>query len=314
MQYDIAIAGLFVGFVIGLTGMGGGALMTPVLVLVFGVSPSAAISSDVVASLVLKPIGGGVHARRGTVNWRLVRWLSVGSVPGAFLGAYIIDRVAHEGLEDTIRLVLGAVLLVAAGAILAKMFVQAHRGTAPSDDMMDPALVRPAITVAIGAIGGLIVGMTSVGSGSLMIVMLMLLYPMLSSRETIGTDLVQAVPLVGAAALGHLLFGNVQFGLTASVLLGAIPGVYAGAHVSSRVGDRYIRPVLVAVLAISSLKLLGVPNGPLLGATVVTVGGLGAVYARLAARGRQRSRSSTTTDDITSPTSVASATSMPSTT
>ena len=107
--------------------------------------------------------------------------------------------------------------------------------------------------------------MTSVGSGSLMIVMLMLLYPTLSSREMVGTDLVQAIPLVGAAAIGHLLFGNLALGLTLSVLVGAMPGVYFGAHVSARASDRYIRPVLVAVLAISALKLLNVPNGALLG-------------------------------------------------
>ena len=110
--------------------------------------------------------------------------------------------------------------------------------------------------------------MTSVGSGSLMIVMLLLLYPALSSREMVGTDLVQAIPLVGAAALGHLLFGNLAFGLTTSVLVGAVPGVYIGAHISARASDRYIRPVLVAVLSISALKLLNVSNNALFGSTI----------------------------------------------
>src|SRR3954447_7772861 len=110
MHFDIAAAGLVVGFVIGLTGMGGGALMTPMLVILFHVNPSAAISSDVVASFVLKPIGGGVHARRGTVNWRLVRWLALGSVPAAFFGAYLIDAVAGPGFESRIKTILGVVL------------------------------------------------------------------------------------------------------------------------------------------------------------------------------------------------------------
>src|SRR4051794_1100008 len=248
--------------------MGGGALMTPVLVIIFHVTPSAAISSDVVASFFLKPVGGGVHVRHGTVNWTLVRWLSVGSVPAAFAGAYFIDQIASNGFEDDVKQILGVVLLIAAAAMLVKVVVTARRGGAPTE-MMDQSLVRPVPTILIGVIGGFLVGMTSVGSGSLMIVMLMLLYPTLSSREMVGTDLVQAIPLVGAAAIGHLLFGNLVFGLTTSVLVGAIPGVYFGARVSARASDKYIRPLLVAVLSISALKLLNVPNNVLLGWSVV---------------------------------------------
>ena len=277
MRWDIALAGLIVGCVIGLTGMGGGALMTPVLVIFFHIQPSAAISSDVVASFVLKPIGGGVHIRRRTVNWRLVRWLSVGSVPCAFAGAYLIDHIAGKGLENRVKEILGAVLLVAAAAMLVKVVVQARRGPT-SGAMMDQRLVRPLPTLLIGAAGGFIVGMTSVGSGSLIIVMLMLIYPTLSSREMVGTDLVQAIPLVGAAALGHILFGNLQMDLTTSVLVGAIPGVYVGAHISSRANDRFIRPLLVAVLTISSLKLLNVSNGWLLGSMVAVVAALVAFF------------------------------------
>jgi uncharacterized membrane protein YfcA len=268
MHYDIALAGLVVGFVIGLTGMGGGALMTPVLVLLFHVDPGAAISSDVVASVVLKPIGGGVHAKRGTVNYRLVRWLMLGSVPSAFLGAYLISRIGGEDAATHIKEILGTVLLVAAAAMVVKFVVQARRRTMPTGEMMPPKLVRPIPTLLIGVFGGLVVGLTSVGSGSLMIVLLLLLYPVLSSREMVGTDLVQAIPLVASAALGHLVFGHVSFVTTSSVLLGAIPGVFLGAQISSRASDRYIRPVLVAVLTISSLKLLNVSNAVLLGVTV----------------------------------------------
>lgn len=270
MEWDIAVAGILVGFVIGLTGMGGGALMTPILVLVFGVQPSAAISSDVVASFFLKPVGGGVHARRGTVNWRMVRWLCLGSVPAAFAGSYVITRLAGDGLEDAIERLLGAMLLIAGTATLVKVVVQVRRRIV-HDALMDPASVRPLPTVAIGVLGGFVVGLTSVGSGSLMIVCLMLLYPALSSREMVGTDLVQAVPLVGAAALGHVLFGEFSVGLTTSVLVGAVPGVFAGAHVSSRAGDHYIRPVLVALLIVIGLKLLGVPDPGLLAGTVIAV-------------------------------------------
>lgn len=287
MHLDMALAGLLVGFVIGLTGMGGGALMTPVLVIFFGVNPSAAVSSDVIASLVLKPIGGGVHAKRGTVNWTLVGWLAVASVPAAFAGAWLIDEVlGGEAAGDRIKVLLGWVLLVAAGAIVAKSAIQVRRGTQPNSEMMPRRLVRPVPTMAIGLVGGLVVGLTSVGSGSLMIVMLMLLYPRLSAREMVGTDLVQAIPLVASAALGHALFGDPDATVIGSVLLGAVPAVWFGAHVSSRADDRYIRPVLVVVLALSALKLLDVPNPVLLVLTVVALGVLAVLFTRARASER----------------------------
>jgi uncharacterized membrane protein YfcA len=256
INWNMSLAGVIVGFVIGLTGMGGGALMTPVLVIFFNVNPAAAVSSDVVTSLILKPFGGSIHVRRGTVNWRLVRWLMIGSVPMAFLGAFLLDQVIGKNGADAIKRLLGWVLLVAAGAILAKVALQARRRDAPNDKMLHPEMVRPLPTLLIGAAGGLIVGLTSVGSGSLMIVMLMVLYPMLSSKEMVGTDLIQAIPLVGAAALGHMIFGSPQLELITSVLIGAIPAVMVGAHFSSKASDRYIRPILCAVLTISAVKLL----------------------------------------------------------
>jgi uncharacterized membrane protein YfcA len=157
---------------------------------------------------------------------------------------------------------------------------------------MDQRLVRPIPTLLVGLAGGFIVGMTSVGSGSLMIVMLMLLYPTLSAREMVGTDLVQAIPLVGAAALGHVIFGHLSLDLTGSVLLGALPGVYIGAQISSRANDRYIRPVLVAVLAISSLKLLNASNRVLLFSMIVAVVALAVAFVRSTQRRRARAAES----------------------
>ena len=296
MHWNIASAALLIGFVIGLTGMGGGALMTPVLVIFFHIVPTAAISSDVVASVILKPIGGGVHVRHGTVNWRLVRWLSLGSVPAAFLGAFTISRISSGGVEDDVKKILGWVLLVAAAGMAAKVAAQSRRKSAPAEQMLDPALVRPFPTALIGVVGGFAVGLTSVGSGSLMIVLLMLLYPTLSSREMVGTDLVQAIPLVASAAIGHLVFGNLELGLTGSVLIGAIPGVYVGAHVSARGSDRFIRPALIAVLTISSLKLVGASNGFLLGAIVTAIV---ALVAWFTLDERQRRRSATDLRDLT---------------
>jgi uncharacterized protein len=267
----VAAAGLAVGFTVGLTGMGGGALMTPILVLLFGVQPLAAVSSDLVASFVMKPVGGGVHLRRGTVNFPLVKWLMVGSVPAAFVGVLIL-RSLGDGAEvqSRIKHTLGAALLLAVASITAKGLLQvrsarrrARTQAAGGTVAARTFQVKPLPTVLIGVVGGVVVGMTSVGSGSLMIVMLLLLYPMLSSSSLVGTDLVQAIPLVGSAALGHLLFGDFQFDLTTSLLLGSLPGVYLGAKVSSRANDAVIRPTLALVLLASGLKLLGIDNGQL---------------------------------------------------
>jgi uncharacterized membrane protein YfcA len=258
MSFDaaIALAGLLVGFTVGMTGMGGGALMTPILVLLFKIDPLAAVSSDVVVSLLMKPIGGGVHLRRGTVNRHLVVWLCVGSVPAAFGGVVLLRALGGDDTSGLVRTLLGVVLLVAAAAVLARSVLQRRR--ADGDGPGGPTVaVRPLRTALIGAVGGLVVGLTSVGSGTLIIVMLLLAYPALHTRELVGTDLVQAIPLVASAALGHLLFGEVRLGLTASLVAGGIPGVYLGARVSSRAPDRIIRPALLAILVGSGLKLVG---------------------------------------------------------
>ncbi len=287
----VALAGLLVGFTVGLTGMGGGALMTPLLVLFFKISPLAAVSSDIVASVVMKPIGGSVHLRRGTVHTGIVRYLMIGSVPSAFAGVLLVS-VLGEGdvLQSRLKTMLGAALLLAAIGMTARVLVQASRpdSSLPADQVP----VRRLPTVAIGVAGGLIVGLTSVGSGSLMIVLLLVVYPSLRTTTLVGTDLVQAVPLVASAAVGHLLFGDFQLGLTASLLVGSIPGVYAGARLSSQAPSHAIRPVLVTVLVASALKLLGVDTvvaagmGVSLGAltTAVTMAALRrAARAKLAA-------------------------------
>src|SRR6266545_3733211 len=245
--------------------MGGGALMTPVLVILFKVQPLAAVSSDLVASMVMKPVGAGVHLRRGTVNWTLVRWLAAGSIPFAFAGVFILKRLGNGTVvEDRLKLALGVALLVASASIVGKGFLQLRRARRREALLLQgrtadpgPFILRRLPTLVIGMVGGVIVGMTSVGSGSLIIVSLLLLYPMLSARELVGTDLVQAIPLVASAAFGHILFGDFRLSLTTSVLLGSIPGVYLGAKLSSRARDGLIKPALVFVLLASSLKLLG---------------------------------------------------------
>lgn len=263
----LALAGILVGFVVGLTGMGGGALMTPILILFFGVDPVTAVSSDLVVSLCMKPIGAGVHLRRKTVNLGLVRWLVIGSVPAAVIGVLFITSISDsDAVENFIKLALGIALLLSVATMVGKATVslrQHYRDQAAGilgagSVSVFGITIRPIPTLLIGAIGGLVVGMTSVGSGSLIIVGLLLLYPRLRAGDLVGTDLVQAVPLVGAAALTYVIRGEFHFDLAASLLIGALPGVYLGARVSSRGQAGIIRRALVLVLFASGLKLVGV--------------------------------------------------------
>ncbi|MEO3888002.1 sulfite exporter TauE/SafE family protein [Nonomuraea sp. B5E05] len=272
MSTDLALIGgsFLVAIVVGLTGMGGGALMTPMMMLFFNVPPLAAVSSDLVASAVMKPVGGVVHLRTGTVNLRLVAWLCAGSVPAAFCGVFLARAFA---VTDAVKYALGVALLLAVAGMAVKSWLGGRGGSSSTHEIV----VRPFPTLLVGTIGGLVVGVSSVGSGSLMIVALLVLYPALKANQLVGTDLVQAVPLVVSAALGHLLFGDFQADLTLSLLIGSIPGVYLGARISSRAPGGLIRAMLAIVLLASALKLLDVDDlvtvCALAAATVVTVVG-----------------------------------------
>lgn len=252
----LALAGFGVGFVVGLTGMGGGALMTPALVLLFGVDPAKAVGSDLVVSLLMKPVGGGVHLRRGTVDLRLVGWLVLGSVPSAFTAVWVFSTIFGDDLgEVVVQQAIGVALLVASIGLMAKGAFSGRPGAGLAE-----VEIKRARTVLIGIFGGVAVGITSVGSGALMMPLLLILYPVLTAKQLVGTDLVQAVPLVAAASLGHLLFGEVDFALTGALLVGALPAVWLGAHVSTRAADYVIRPILAVVLIVSGLKMLGLAS------------------------------------------------------
>lgn len=292
MDLGLATTGLLVGAIVGLTGVGGGALMTPLLVLFFGIPPLSAVSSDLVTSAAMKPVGSAVHMRHGTVNWGLVRWLAIGSVPSAFAGVLVIRALGNEQqVHDIVQLGLGAALLLAAGSMVLKAYLRLaetlrqRRGEgSPAKSSNEPMRVRPVPTLLIGIMGGFIVGMTSVGSGSLIIISLLFLYPMLTASHLVGTDLVQAVPLIWAAAIGHLLFGSVEFAVTVPLLVGSIPGIFVGAQLSARAPQGLMRRVLSIVLFISGLKMLGIGDTPFI-ATAVAVVVLGpALWALLRVR------------------------------
>jgi uncharacterized protein len=273
----VAAAGLFVGVVVGLTGMGGGALMTPILVFLFRVDPLTAVSSDVVSSLFMKPAGAAVHLVRRTANLRLVGWLSLGSVPAAFSGAVLIDRLKGlEGFNAVLLTMLGVALLIASTGLVLRAWMQMTQrrlpwGEGPAPMAAAEVSIRPIATVLIGAVGGLLVGLTSVGAGSLILILLLMVYPSLKPSQLVGTDLVQAVPLVASASLGHLVFGSVSLGITSSVLIGAIPGAFLGAQISSRAPGGIIRRALAILLMASGLKLLGMPTEIVLAITVVAI-------------------------------------------
>ena len=254
----IVLGSAVVGFLVGMTGAGGGALMTPMLILLFGVSPVSAISSDLVAAVFMRPLGAAVHLRRGTVNLKLVGWMVLGSVPMAFLGTYLLHLLgASTSSQDAVERLLGAALLVGAAAMVFRMYLDKRSGN-PRHASVHDLHVRPVPTLLIGAVGGVIVGLTSVGSGSLMIVLLLFVYPMIGAKQLVGTDLTQAVPLTAAAALGALAFGTISFAVTASLIVGSVPAVVAGSLISSRAPDRAIRPVIAFVVFASGLRYVGV--------------------------------------------------------
>ena len=298
MSFDLplALGGLLVGIIVGLTGMGGGALMTPMLVFFFGADPLTAISSDLVASFVMKPAGAFVHLRKRTVNVGLVRLLTVGSVPAAFFGAWFISQQPRgDDLDDLLKVLLGIALLVAAGGLLVRALFQMWQNALPLGEgaarpSRPDVVPRPIPTILLGATAGFIVGITSVGSGSIVIVVLLMIYPGLKASSLVGTDLTQAIPLVGAAALGHVLFGSFSAAITVSLLLGAIPGAFIGAQISSRAPGGVIRRALAILLLASGLRLLGLRTELVLVAASVAlvIGSLAWVVIRRAMKRRRR--------------------------
>jgi uncharacterized membrane protein YfcA len=269
MHLDLAVVGLLVGLLVGLIGIGGGAVLTPLLVLFFRVAPLAAIASDLITSLVMMPVGAAVHLRCRTVTWPLVRWLMVGSVPAAFAGAALIGTIGHApGLQADLKLAIGVALCTSVGMTLLRQVLD-RRARLRGEHADRPLVVHPLRTVAIGMIGGFAVGMTSVGGGSLVIALLLIAYPQqLRPAQLAGTGLVQAIPLVATAMVGHVLYGDAHLAAATSLLLGALPGVYLGARLSTRSPAAVIGPLIVAVLLASGLTLLRVPTPLVIGAAV----------------------------------------------
>ncbi len=263
----LAVAFL-VGIVIGLTGMGGGALMTPALIFL-GVPPTAAVANDLVAAAVNKSVGAAVHFKHGSPNLQLAKWLIIGSVPTSFTGAFIIKAVGDAGSKEAfLKMAIGYALLLTATTFTVRVYLEMRRGYDDTTGAGGDPTVRPIPTLLVGAVGGLLVGLTSVGSGSLIMISLLLLYPMLNARKLVGTDLVQAIPLVLSAAISHVLVSGIQWSILIPLILGGSPGTFVGARLATVVSPSVLRRGIAIVLTLTGLALLKVPPK--------TVGAIGA--------------------------------------
>ncbi|MBM7516525.1 sulfite exporter TauE/SafE family protein [Nocardioides nitrophenolicus] len=255
---SIAAAGFLVGIVVGLTGMGGGALMTPALIFLGVGHTSAIVTADLTAAAVYKTGGAITHAREGSPNLRLAGWLILGSVPMAFLGPWLVKSLTDDPtqLEKTLKLCIGVALLFAASTYALRLYInlkRVRRGGALPDD--DPR-IRPVPTLLVGMLGGLLVGVTSVGSGSVIMIALLMLYPGLSAVRLVGTDLVQAVPLVLSAALANIAIHGLEWDLLIPLVVGSVPGTLLGSRLAPRVPQSFIRRGIVIVLTMSGVALL----------------------------------------------------------
>jgi uncharacterized protein len=258
--FSIMAAGFLVGIVVGLTGMGGGALMTPALLFLGAGSGEAAtvVAADLTAAAIYKTGGAAVHAREGSPNWTLAKWLILGSVPFALLGPYLVQAFTSDAdqLDYVLKVSIGFALLLAASTYALRLYLNlrmVRRGGFLGDP--DPR-IRPLVTLLVGALGGILVGVTSVGSGSVIMVALLMLYPGLSAVKLVGTDLVQAVPLVLAAAIANVAIHGLDWNLLIPLVIGSVPGTILGSRLAPRVPQSYIRRGIVVVLTMSGVALL----------------------------------------------------------
>lgn len=259
MDWKLSIAGLFIGALVGMTGMGGGSLMTPMLVFLFGFKPTVAIGTDILHGAIFKSFGAARHRQLGTVHARLTLWMLAGSAPFSLAGVGLSTWLKHrygEGFEDAAGIILGIALIAGGVGFGVKTFV---RGRAKTDA---PFLLENrdrVIAVVTGVLGGFVVGLTSVGSGTFFGLVMLLVFPLTASK-VVGTDIFHAAALLWVAGAGHLAAGNVDLGATGWLLVGSIPGVLLGSQVSVSLPDRALRLGLALTLTLSGLKLTEFPG------------------------------------------------------
>jgi uncharacterized membrane protein YfcA len=271
VTWQLSITGLLIGLLVGMTGMGGGALMTPILIFLFGFKPTLAVGTDILHGAVFKTFGAVRHRRLGTVHARLTFWMLVGSAPFSLLGVQTAEwfqRHHGDGVESVSAKVIGAALILGGLGFLAKTFIR--RGVRPDDS---PFLLERRdrwIAFALGVAGGFVVGLTSVGSGTFFALVMLIVFP-LTAAKIVGTDIFHAAGLLWVAGLSHLAHGNVDLVAMGWLLVGSVPGVLLGSRLTVRLPDRKLRVGLAAVLLLSGIKLLDVP-----GSDAIVVGALAA--------------------------------------
>ena len=273
MDWKFILAGLFTGLLVGTTGMGGGSLMTPILVFLFGIPPTTAIGTDIAHGAAFKSVSAVQHRRMGNVRARLAGWMFIGSAPlslvGVWAGVKITERYG-DGVDDLMAKVLGAALLFGAVGLFAKSLVQTTAG----GEMRGKLSRRDCVAaVIIGAFGGFIVGLTSVGSGVFFGLTLLILFP-LRAQKVVGTDIFHAAALLYVAGVGHWLAGNVDFGILGWLLLGSIPGVLIGGRLTLSIPERALRLLLASVLALAGIRLLNVPGASVIVIVALSAGGV----------------------------------------
>ena len=268
MTWQFVIAGALVGVLVGMTGMGGGSLMTPMLILLFGFNPKTAVGTDILHGAVFKSFGAVRHRQLGNVHAHLALWMLVGSAPLSLVGVQIASSFS-DGTSSAMSRVVGGALIAGGVGFAAKTFLHGKSDDAP----LILSAQQKAIAVAIGAVCGFVVGLTSVGSGTFFGLAMLLVYP-LTAPKIVGTDMLHAALLLWVAGAGHLLHGNVDLHAMAWLLVGSIPGVLVGSHLSIRVPERALRIAFAFVLVLSGIKLVGVPAATLIIEIAVALGGL----------------------------------------
>ncbi len=257
MDWLYTVSGFLVGLIVGVTGVGGGSLMTPLLVLFFGVSPVTAVGTDLLYAAITKSLGGWVHGKNGSVEWRIVGLLALGSLPAALLTITLFKLLGlnEQSLKGVVTGVLSIALLLTAAALLLKerILKRALRDKGAASWLHHRHLA--AATIATGAVVGVLVTISSIGAGVLGTVALLFLYPGLPAVKVVGTDIAHAVPLTAVAGLGHFALGTVDLVLLGSLLLGSLPGIWIGSHLAARVPEQVLRPVLAAMLLIIGVRL-----------------------------------------------------------
>jgi uncharacterized protein len=254
MNWEVSFGGFVVGLLVGMTGMGGGLVMTPMMIFLFGVNPTVAVGTDLLYSSITKMFGAWQHWRQKTVDWTVVKYLSTGSVPGAVLGVLLILFLQGHyasSVESIVGKMLGFTYLIIAVVMVWRFFLRRNQAAQPEGEIKPDRKKM----LLLGIIGGFIVGMTSVGSGTLFMAILVLIYPVAVAR-LVGTDIVQAVLVTGVAGLAHFAIGNVNLTMVGQLLIGSIPGILIGSRMTMRVPEVAVRTCLFLMIALSGFKML----------------------------------------------------------